>query len=92
MTGTFQATISPSSHGPIAEIAWVVGIPWQGRGIATEAARSLVDRLIQEPVQTIIAHIHPAHRASAAVATAAGLMPTDIWREGEIRWHRNIRR
>jgi hypothetical protein len=39
LTGTVQATVSPSGHGPIAEIAWVVGTPWQGRGIATEAAR-----------------------------------------------------
>ncbi|MFI7871440.1 GNAT family N-acetyltransferase [Streptomyces salinarius] len=92
LTGTVQATISPSGHGLIAEIAWVVGTPWQGRGIATEAARGLVDWLSRQPVPTVIAHIHPEHRASAAVATAAGLTPTDEWREGEIRWHRSIRR
>ncbi len=45
LTGTVQATISPSSHGHISEIAWVVGTPWQGRGIATEVARGLVDWL-----------------------------------------------
>ncbi|MEV6809987.1 GNAT family N-acetyltransferase [Streptomyces sp. NPDC051132] len=92
LTGTVQATVSPSGHGPIAEIAWVVGTPWQGRGIATEAAQGLVDWLSQQPVHTVIAHIHPEHRASAAVATAAGLTPTDEWHEGEIRWHRSIRR
>ncbi|MGG2459293.1 GNAT family N-acetyltransferase [Streptomyces sp. RGM 3693] len=92
LTGTVQATISPSGHGPIAEIAWVVGTPWQGRGIATEAARGLIDWLSQQPVQTVIAHIHPAHQASAAVATAAGLTPTDEWHEGEIQWRRSIRR
>ena len=43
LTGTVQATISPSGHRTIAEIAWVVGTPWQGRGIATEAVRGLVD-------------------------------------------------
>src|SRR4051812_1835367 len=32
LTGTVQATISPSDEGPVAEIAWVVGTPWQGRG------------------------------------------------------------
>lgn len=91
LTGTVQATVSSSGHGPIAEIAWVVGTPWQGRGIATEAARGLVDWLSRQPVHSVIAHIHPEHRASAAVATAAGLTPTDEWHDGEIRWHRIIR-
>jgi len=91
LTGTVQATITPSSHGPVAEIAWMVGTAWQGRGIATEAARGLVDWLSQQPVQAVIAHIHPEHQASAAVATAAGLTPTDEWHEGEIRWCRSIR-
>jgi RimJ/RimL family protein N-acetyltransferase len=84
LTGTVQATV----NGPVAEIAWVVGTAWQGRGIATEAARALVDWLGRQPVHTVIAHIHPDHRASAAVATAAGLTPTDVWHDGEIRWSR----
>lgn len=92
LAGTVQATISPSGHGPIAEIAWVVGTPWQGRGIATEAAQGLVDWLSQQPIPTIIAHIHPDHQASAAVAVAAGLTPTDEWHEGEIRWGRSLPR
>jgi RimJ/RimL family protein N-acetyltransferase len=92
LTGTVQATVGPSGHSLNAEIAWVVGTPWQGRGIAGEAARGLVDWLSRQPVQTVIAHIHPEHRASAAVATAAGLAPTDEWHEGEIRWHRHIGR
>ncbi|MFD5131746.1 GNAT family N-acetyltransferase [Streptomyces olindensis] len=92
LTGTVQATVSRSAHHAMAEIAWVVGPPWQGRGIATEAARGLVDWLGRQAVHTVIAHIHPEHRASAAVATAAGLSPTDAWHEGEIRWRRNIGR
>ncbi|KUL47601.1 GCN5 family acetyltransferase [Streptomyces violaceusniger] len=92
LTGTVQATVSPSGHGLIAEIAWVVGSLWQGRGIATEAARGLVDWLSRQPVHAVIAHIHPGHRASASVATATGLTPTTEWHEGEIRWHRSIRR
>ncbi|WP_432055875.1 GNAT family N-acetyltransferase [Streptomyces sp. bgisy022] len=91
LTGTVQATVSPSGQGLIAEIAWVVGMPWQRRGIATEAARGLVVWLGRQPVHTVIAHIHPDHRASAAVATAAGLVPTDEWHEGETRWRRSIR-
>jgi RimJ/RimL family protein N-acetyltransferase len=92
LTGTVQATIGPGDRGRLAEIAWVTGTPWQSRGIATEAARALVDWLGQQPVHTVIAHIHPDHQASAAVATAAGLTPTDERHEGEIRWHRSISR
>lgn len=92
LTGTVQATVGPSGHGPTAEIAWVVGTPWQQRGIATEAAQGLVAWLGRQPVHTVIAHIHPEHRASAAVATAAGLTPTGEQHDGEIRWHRSIRR
>ncbi|MFE9923562.1 GNAT family N-acetyltransferase [Streptomyces sp. NPDC005774] len=92
LTGTVQATVGPSGHGLIAEIAWVVGTPWQQRGIAAEAARGLVAWLGRQPVHTVIAHIHPGHRASAAVATAAGLAPADERHEGEIRWRRSIRR
>jgi RimJ/RimL family protein N-acetyltransferase len=92
LTGTVQATVSPSGHGAVAEVAWMVGAPWQGRGIATEAARGLVDRLGRQPVHAVVAHIHPEHRASAAVATAAGLTPTDAWHDGEIRWHRSVSR
>jgi RimJ/RimL family protein N-acetyltransferase len=90
LTGTVQATVSPSGTGPVAEISWVVGTAWQGRGIATEAAQGLVDWLSRQPVQDVIAHIHPEHQASAAVAAAAGLTPTGEWHDGEIRWRRSL--
>ena len=90
LTGTVKATVSTSGDGAFAEIAWVVGTPWQGRGIATEAVRDLVDWLCRQPVQDVIAHIHPDHQASAAVAIAAGLTPTDEMHEGEIRWRRAL--
>jgi RimJ/RimL family protein N-acetyltransferase len=86
LTGTVQATISPAADGPVAEIAWVVGTAWQGKGIATEAAQELVDWLGRQPIATVIAHIHPDHQASAAVAAQAGLAPTDERHDGEIRW------
>ncbi|WUH93150.1 GNAT family N-acetyltransferase [Streptomyces sp. NBC_00433] len=82
LTGTVQATVT----GGQAEIAWVVGIPWQGRGIAIEAARGLVGWLGGQGVTTVVAHVHPDHRASAAVAAAAGLTATDEWHDGEMRW------
>lgn len=82
LVGTVQATIGPDE----AEIAWVVGTPWQGLGIAKEAAVALVDWLRRRGVRVIVAHIHPDHTASAAVAIAAGLAPTDVVHDGETLW------
>ncbi|MGY1500565.1 GNAT family N-acetyltransferase [Streptomyces sp. QTS52] len=85
LTGTVQATVAEDRG--LAEIAWVVGTPWQGRGLASEAARGLVDWLSGRPtLRTVVAHIHPDHHASAAVAAAAGLSPTDEEQYGEIGW------
>ncbi len=86
LAGTVQATISTGAGQLAAEVAWIVGTPWQGQGIATEAARALVSWLGQHSVHTVIAHINPRHLPSAAVAAAAGLAPTDHWQDGEQRW------
>ena len=40
--GTVQATLTRHGEGWRAEVAWVVGVGWQGRGYAVEAARALV--------------------------------------------------
>lgn len=86
LAGTVQATIA----GDSAEIAWVVGTPWQGRGIAGEAARGLVAWLATQPVHTVVAHVHPEHHASAAVAASAELTATDELHDGEVRWQRRL--
>ncbi|MEV1172344.1 GNAT family N-acetyltransferase [Nonomuraea sp. NPDC049784] len=86
LVGYVQATIDGGS----AEIAWVIGTPWQGRGLATAAAKALVGRLAEKGVGTVIAHIHPDHAASAAVAASAGLRRTDQWHDGEVRWELKI--
>ena len=86
LVGTVQATVT--DDGGQAEIAWVVGTPWQGAGLASEAARALVDWLAGRGVRVIRAHVHPEHHASAAVAAAAGLVRTDEWHDGEVRWER----
>ncbi|MEV6204976.1 GNAT family N-acetyltransferase [Streptomyces sp. NPDC051771] len=82
LVGTVQATVG----GGRAEVAWVVGSPWQGRGYAAEAARALVGWLRERGVRTVVAHVHPEHAASAAVARAAGLVPTGELHDGEVRW------
>ncbi|MFV8186901.1 GNAT family N-acetyltransferase [Streptomyces sp. AF1B] len=87
LVGTVQATVT----GSLAEIAWIIGTPWQGRGYATEAARALVAHLGQVRVSTVIAHIHPDHHASAAVARATGLEPTEEQQDGEVRWLLSLR-
>lgn len=84
LVGTVQATVT----GSVAEVAWVVGTPWQGRGLATEAARGLVSALASRSpsLRAVIAHIHPDHRASEAVARACGLHATREVQDGERRW------
>jgi RimJ/RimL family protein N-acetyltransferase len=82
--GMLQAAFS--DRGRAAEIAWAVGVPWQGQGIASEAARAVVGWLERRGGTAITAHIHPGHHASAKVATRAGLRPT-----GEYRDHEGIR-
>ncbi|MER7728081.1 GNAT family N-acetyltransferase [Streptomyces sp. NPDC096323] len=83
LAGYVQATV----RGARAEIAWVIGTEWQGHGYAKEAARGLVAHLMGGgAVRTVIAHIHPDHAASAAVAAAAGLVRSGEWEDGEERW------
>jgi RimJ/RimL family protein N-acetyltransferase len=82
--GVVQATIT--DHRSTAEVAWEVGVPWQGRGYATEATRAVVDWLTREGVPDIRANIHPDHAASQRVAAAAGLALTDDWVGNEQVW------
>jgi len=85
--GYVQATIS--GEGRRAEIAWVVGLAWQGQGYATEAARALVGWLDARGAGVIQARIHPEHAASAAVARRAGLRPSGVIEDGEQVWLRD---
>ena len=81
--GFVQATVV----GPSADVAWVVGLRWQGRGLAREAAAAMTEWLMQHGVNTFRAHIHPAHAASCGVALAIGLHPTDVFDDdGERLW------
>lgn len=81
--GFIQATVVDNQ----AELAWAVGKPWQGAGIASEAARSVANWLTETGSRALTAHIHPQHRASAGVATAVGLHRTGVIdEEGEEVW------
>lgn len=86
--GTVQATIPTGSSW--AEIAWIVGEPWQGRGYAKEAAAALAGRLAACGVSTVQAHIHPDHHASMAVAAHLGLVPTSRFDDGERLWRGTV--
>jgi RimJ/RimL family protein N-acetyltransferase len=90
LAGTVQATVTGPAGALAAEIAWLVGTAWQGRGIGSEAAQGLVGWLRRSQVRTVTAYIHPGHHASAAVARAAGLVPTSHRRDGEVRWQLEI--
>ncbi|WP_329424803.1 GNAT family N-acetyltransferase [Streptosporangium sp. NBC_01495] len=82
LVGYVQATVTRDR----AVVAWVVGTPWQGRGIAGEAAVALVAWLREHGTAVIVATIHPDHAASSAVARRAGLSPTDGRVDGEVVW------
>jgi RimJ/RimL family protein N-acetyltransferase len=84
--GTVQATLVDDGDGWTADVAWVIGVAWQRRGFATEAARVLVDWLRQQGVVRFVANIHPDHRASELVAGRAGLRPTTDEVDGERVW------
>lgn len=84
--GTMQATVTTRDGETTATVAWVIGVDWQNQGYASEAARALVLWLQERGVESIVAHIHPDHHASAAVATRAGLRPTDDEADGERVW------
>ena len=86
--GTVQATVADDHEGLAAEVAWVVATPHQGRGYAREAAGSVVAWLRGQGVATIVAHVHPDHRASQGVARAVGLTATEVVVDGEVRWQR----
>jgi RimJ/RimL family protein N-acetyltransferase len=80
--GYVQATIT----GCQADIAWLIGIGWQGRGYAKEAVALLTARLKQHAVKQLTAYIHPGHKASQRVATSIVLLRTEASQEGEEIW------
>ncbi|MGM1058495.1 GNAT family N-acetyltransferase [Saccharothrix sp. Mg75] len=86
--GTVQATTWSTGAGPAAELAWVVGVPFQRRGYATEAVGGVLAWLRERGVREVLAHVAPGHAASEGVARRVGLRPTGEFRDdGEQLWH-----
>jgi len=84
--GYVQATVEQSPVTLEADIAWVVAPEFQGRGLATESAGAMIDWLTARGVGQFVAHIHPTHAASQAVARKLGIRPTQVVEDGEVRW------
>ncbi len=84
--GFVQATVVGPADAVVAELAWVIGVPWQGQGIASEAAAALVHAMVDAGATEVIAHIEPGHAPSEAVAARIGLRPTAVVHDGEVRW------
>jgi RimJ/RimL family protein N-acetyltransferase len=95
VVGMLQAVFG--GGGRSAELAWLVGVPWQGQGLASEAAIAVVARLEALGVDQLTAWIRPDHHASEAVAAHAGLRVTDETRTSdrhehiERLWRRRLR-
>jgi RimJ/RimL family protein N-acetyltransferase len=91
IVGTVQATVYRSGEHHdgrrlAAEVAWVISVPFQGRGLAVEAAGTMTGWLRENGVQRLMAHVHPDNQASMGVARRLGLRPTGVVHDGEIRW------
>ena len=88
LVGTVQATVSVQDRRLAAEVAWVVATAYQGHGHAKDAASTMAQWLRSSGVSVVVAHVHPDHHASQAVARALGLTETGTWHDGEERWER----
>ena len=92
LAGTVQATlfVPPGTTGDggrmTAELAWIIGTTYQGRGLATEAARAVMAWLTGRGAVRFQAHVHPGHAASERVARHLGLRPTSVQVDGETQW------
>lgn len=81
--GYVQATVT----GDSSDVAWVIGVEWQGQGFASEAAAAMCNWLATQGVESFSAHIHPGHIASQRVAESLGMEATgEIDSDGEVVW------
>lgn len=70
IAGRLEATV----HAGWAEVAWLLGEPWWGRGLGTEAAAWLLDHLRDDfGVHEFWATAHPDNAASIAIMRRLGM-------------------
>ena len=76
-----------------ANLAWVVGVPFQRRGYASEASQRVLRWLRDDlGVREFRANIHPNHVASHRVARNIGLLKSgECTDEGEEVWRASLR-
>ncbi len=84
LIGYVQATV----RGSKADVAWLIGVNWQGKGYATEALGTLIDWLTDKHILDLTAHIHRQHHASQRVARKLGFANSGVIHEGEEVWVR----
>jgi RimJ/RimL family protein N-acetyltransferase len=84
--GFVQATAVDGGGRIDAELAWVIGVGDQGRGLATEATAAVRTWLGEQGTDGLSAHIHPDHVASGRVAGRLGLTPSGATVDGEVVW------
>ena len=86
--GVAVGYVQASVHdGRRAVVAWVIGTPWQGKGIATAAANRMLGLLVDRGVRTIDAYVAPGHLSSERVAARLGFAATgEHDDDGEQRW------
>ncbi|MFN2466456.1 MAG: GNAT family N-acetyltransferase [Candidatus Dormibacteria bacterium] len=83
LIGYVQASVTSAT----AELAWVIGTPWQRHGYGTEAVAAMMAWLrVRLPSIPITAAIHPDHVASGSLARKVGLRPTERMVDGEVLW------
>ncbi|MDQ1703612.1 MAG: hypothetical protein QOF57_2864 [Frankiaceae bacterium] len=83
IVGWLQATVI-DGH---ADIAFMIGTPWQGHRYATEAAQAVLDHLLASGVTSVGASIGKENRPSQAVAERLGFVRTgETDDDGEERW------
>lgn len=81
--GFVQATVIDRT----ADVAWLIGVGDQSRGVAAEAARAMCGWLVAQGIERLRAHVHPRHVASQRVAARIGLILTDeVDNDGEEIW------
>jgi len=69
--GRLEATLNPGW----AEVAWILGAPWWGRGLGTEAGVWLAGYLDDEcGIHEIWASVHPDNAASIGIMRRLGMV------------------